>query len=149
MAQASLTERINVPAEHFFKVLQDIEAYPQFLSNVKSARADRKADGHVHIDYLLDLFAEIRYKIDQIEDPAAGTVRWTLIESNTFKKNTGGWTVKAISPTQCEVTYALEVEFKIFVPGFVLKKLTQATLPDMMKAFSRRAEKTLKAGVSS
>lgn len=145
MAQASLTQKINVPIAHLFKIVCDGEKYPEFLSSVKSIKVERQGSDRAKVSYVLDLFTEVVYTVDQREDAAKGVMSWTLLESTIFKKNTGSWTLKEISPTVTEATYALEVEFKIFVPGFVLKKLTAATLPDMMRAFSKRAEKTFKA----
>lgn len=142
MAQASATETVNAPLAHFFKVINEFENYGKFMKFIKSVTGERLGPGHSKVVYHLDLFADVKYTVNQYDDLKAGRLHWELIESNVFKKNTGSWTLREVSPGVTEARYDLEVEFKIYVPGFVLKKLVQGSLPEMMRSFVEYAERT-------
>lgn len=146
MAQASLTERVQVSADQMYRVITDYDRYPQFLVMCKSVSAQRKSPTEAEVAYVLDLFTNVQYSTRQVEDPANKTVHWDLITSNIFKKNTGSWKLREISPTLTEAKYELDLEFKVPVPGFILKKLVQVTLPEMMKAFTKTAEAAARSG---
>lgn len=149
MAQASATERVQASAEQMYRVITDYDHYPQFLPMCKSVSTQRKSPTEIEVAYVLDLFTTVQYTIKQTEDPVAKSVHWELLTSSIFKKNTGGWKLREISPGLTEAKYELDLEFKVPVPGFVLKKLVQVSLPEMMKAFIKKAESDARAAANS
>ncbi len=140
MAQAEISRTINAPKDVVYKVITDYENYPQFVSSCQEAKVLSSEPGKKRVAYRVDLFKDVRYTVDQREDQAAGVVSWTLVDSNIFKQNAGRWELKALDAERTEARYMLELEFKIPVPGFVLKKLVQGSLPAMVKDFLDRAE---------
>jgi ribosome-associated toxin RatA of RatAB toxin-antitoxin module len=67
-------------------------------------------------------------------------VSWVLESGDLFKKNDGNWTLKDLGGGKTEVTYTLEVDFKMFAPNAILSALTEKNLPVMMQSFFKRAK---------
>jgi ribosome-associated toxin RatA of RatAB toxin-antitoxin module len=83
---------------------------------------------------------EVNYTLDHREDPSRNRVEWSLVDSDTFKKNSGFWELKEIAPGKTDVSYSLEVDFKIPIPGFILNRLVKGSLPSMIQSFEKRAQ---------
>ena len=66
-------------------------------------------------------------------------VVWSLAESNFFKSNSGLWRLKSTGPSTTHVEYEVDVGFGFLVPKFVVKKLTEGSLPAMFDNFESRA----------
>ena len=67
-------------------------------------------------------------------------IEWSFVEGDIFKDNKGSWTFTAEGKDKTKAVYDIEVEFGIFVPGLITKKLIGSNLPSMMKKFKERAE---------
>ncbi len=139
MAQAEIREKLNVDAEKMFQAITRYEEYPKFVEGMKNAKCDRTQAGKVRVVYEVNMMKDIIYTLDHIEDATKRTVKWTLVESDTFKKNDGMWEIKDLGSGKCEAFYSLDVDFKIPVPGFILNRLVKGSLPAMIKSFEKRA----------
>ena len=140
MAQAEFHETLDVDKDKLFAAITRYEDYPQFVDGVRSARVERKGTGQARVAYLVSMMKEVNYVLDHREDPTNGTVKWTLVESDSFKKNNGSWELKVAGPGKTEVRYSLELEFNFPVPGLILNKLVKGSLPSMVKSFVKRAK---------
>jgi ribosome-associated toxin RatA of RatAB toxin-antitoxin module len=139
MAQAQFEKDISVGKKKFFEIISQYEKYPEFVSGVNKIEVQRKAPGKARVTYHISIMKDIEYVIDITEDYDAGRVYWTLVESDMFKKNDGSWQITEKGPNQIHIVYSLDVEFKISVPGFILKKLVSGNLPSMVASFEKRA----------
>ena len=73
-----------------------------------------------------------------MKEKSPSEVSWTLVESNLFQKNTGGWKLKEKKGV-LEATYTLDVEFGFLVPSFMTNPLVKRDLPKMVERFEARA----------
>lgn len=141
MATAEHSDTLNVSKTKLFAAITKYEDYSNFVDGVSSVTVDRSAPGKAKATYKISLMGQdMVYTLDHVEDEAAGTVQWTLVESNFFKRNIGGWKIVETGPTSVKVTYSLDVDFKISVPGFILNRLVKGSLPSMVKSFEKRAK---------
>ena len=140
MAKAQYSDVVAVDLEKLWLAITRYEDYPGFVEGCTGVKVERKGSGAVRCAYTVSMMKEVRYTLDHVEDRAAGIVRWSLVESEFFKLNTGRWELKAAGPGKTAVTYEIEVEFKISVPGFILNRLVKGSLPAMVKGFERRAQ---------
>lgn len=67
-------------------------------------------------------------------------VSWVLESGDLFKKNDGMWTLKDLGGGKTEVTYTLDVDFKMFAPNSILTALTPEKPSVMMESFFKRAK---------
>ncbi len=141
MAQATLTKIVETPKDQFFAAIARYEDYPQFVTGCKKVEVERKAPGQARVKYFMNMLGkELWYVLEHFEDAAQGTLTWKLVDSDLFKLDNGSWTLRDLGDGKTEVTYALEIEFKIWIPGPVLKTLTATSLPTVIAEMDRRAK---------
>ena len=87
------------------------------------------------------MMKDVQYVLDHVEDKTNGIVSWTLVESDSFKKNNGRWELKAAGPGKTDVRYELEIEFNFPVPGLILNRLVKGSLPSMVNGFVKQTKK--------
>lgn len=142
MAQADYSTEVGVDADRFYKVVLDYPSYPRFVEGMKSAEILETNEQKTRVRYRLSMMGkEFTYVLDHVSTPTNRGLSWTLVESDFFSKNTGSWKIEAGSgAARAQVTYALDVEFKISIPGFMLKGLVKGSLPGMVRGFEARAK---------
>jgi ribosome-associated toxin RatA of RatAB toxin-antitoxin module len=141
MASAEFHETLSVDKDKLFQAITRYEDYPQFVEGCTGVKVERKGSGQARVTYDVSMMKDITYTLDHREDEASGVVEWSLVESDAFKKNNGRWQLKSAGPGKTDVHYALEVEFKFPVPGFILSRLVKGSLPSMVESFRKRASK--------
>ena len=140
MAKADIHEVLNVDRDRLFATITHYEDYPKFVEGCTGVKVERKGPGEARVTYNVSMMKDIVYTLDLKEDAAAGTVTWTLAESDVFKKNSGSWKIKEASPGKTDIVYEVELEFKIMVPSMILNRLVKGSLPSMVKNFEKQAQ---------
>ncbi len=141
MAQASLTKTLDTPKDKLFAAITRYEDYPQFVTGCKKVEVERKAPGQARVKYFTNILGkDLWYLLEHSEDAEKGTLTWKLVESDLLKKDSGTWTLMDLGDGKTEVTYTIEIEFKIWIPGPVLKTLTATSLPMVIAEMDKRAK---------
>jgi ribosome-associated toxin RatA of RatAB toxin-antitoxin module len=148
MALTEFHEVFDVNSERLMSVITQYEGYPLFLEGCHSVKVDRTCPDttKTRVTYSVHLLSkEIGYTLDHVQSVTKGSkkahvVQWELVESGFFKKNSGQWIVVPKGKSRSEVTYRLEIEFIVPVPGFILNRLIQGNLKSMIQSFIKRAE---------
>lgn len=135
MAKASTTKIFDASSDKILKSVTDFASYADFLPEVSKSEVLEEGDDFAVVKQTVNFVKDFTYtiKAQWSEDE----VWWTLVEGDAFKKNEGRWSLEGMGE-QTQVTYALEVEFKIFVPGMILKKAVAVSLPSMIDNFKKR-----------
>ncbi len=141
MAQAEFREVLLVDEQKLLRVISQYEAYPEFVDGCRSVRVlSQSSSDLLRVQYEVTVMSqEITYTLDHKHDLKSGRVEWSLVESNFFKKNIGRWEVKSAGAGKSDVSYSIEVEFKVPVPSFILNRLVKGSLAGMVKSFEKRA----------
>ena len=148
MADASIEATMNVGADKLFAAICRYEDYPEFVTGVDGVQVERKAAGQARVTYKLNIIKEIQYTLDLTEEKIESggktryRVHWKLHQSDFFKSNNGSWEFHESAPGKTSVKYAIDAEFKIPVPGFMLKKIIAGNLPGVIESFEKRAKAT-------
>jgi ribosome-associated toxin RatA of RatAB toxin-antitoxin module len=145
MAQAEFHEVLTADRDRLYQAVTQYDRYPDFVDGCISAESQTLEPGKTRVKYRVSVMSQdVQYTVDHTEIPEKGMVKWELVESNFFKKNSGSWEIKAAAGTgKSDVKYILEVEFKIPVPGFILNKLIKGSLPGMVKSFAKHANQAI------
>ncbi len=140
MAQAEFREVLTVDQKKLFEIITRYDQYPEFVEGCKAVNILRVGENEVRVEYQVNVMSqEVNYTLDHRHDVETGRVEWTLVDSNFFKKNNGKWELRSKGKGKTEVFYALDIEFKVPVPGFILNRLIKGSLPGMVKSFEKRA----------
>jgi coenzyme Q-binding protein COQ10 len=139
MAAVERTEVFDVPAEKIYQVLIDYASYPDFVDGVTSIEIHHQDEAGAKVTYNLSLIKTFSYTID-LKHELNQSVSWSLVDGDFFSSNNGSWTLRDQGDGTTEVTYTLDVDFKVKVPGLISKKLTKSNLPSMMKSVHQRAK---------
>jgi ribosome-associated toxin RatA of RatAB toxin-antitoxin module len=143
MAEAKRSETIDVPFDKFFQTVLDFESYPRFVTGVNESSVETVSDTQLKAKLELEMIKKLSYTIDvqHSRTENSAKVSWTLLESDLLTKNNGQWDIVAKGSDQCEVTYSLDVEFKIPVPGLILRGLIKKSLPQAIKEFHQETKR--------
>jgi ribosome-associated toxin RatA of RatAB toxin-antitoxin module len=141
MAQAEFHEVLPVDKDKLFQTVTRYEDYPKFVAGCTKVEVERQGEAQARVKYFVSMMKDIVYTVDHTADPAAGVVTWDLVSSDAMRKNSGRWELKSAGAGKTDVRYAVDIEFLIPVPGFILSKLVKGNLPAMVKSFVKQAQK--------
>jgi ribosome-associated toxin RatA of RatAB toxin-antitoxin module len=139
MASVSRTETFDVEIERLYNVIEDYESYPDFVDGVSTINILEKDENGARVEYGLNMIKKFKYILKLTHDRPNG-LSWEFESGDLFKKNNGSWALKDLGNGQTEVTYSLDVDVKGFVPKSIISKLTDSSLPAMMKSYHERAK---------
>jgi ribosome-associated toxin RatA of RatAB toxin-antitoxin module len=138
--KVSDSTRIDASPETILQVITDMEAYPEWAEGVQTAEVlDTDADGRpTRTRYEVDAkVVEVSYTLAYTygED----RVQWTLVEGETLKQLDGSY-VLAPAGGSTEVTYTIEADVDIPLPGFMKKRAAKQILDQGLRGLKQRAE---------
>ncbi|OUR97289.1 hypothetical protein A9Q84_13265 [Halobacteriovorax marinus] len=139
MASVSKTEIFDVEIEKIYSVIENYESYPDFVEGVSSINVLEQDDNGARVEYGLNFIKKFKYILALTHNKPT-SVSWEFEKGDLFKKNTGSWQLKDLGDGTTEVTYSLDIEVKGFVPKKIITKLTDTSLPSMMKSYRERAK---------
>ena len=125
--------------EQLYKIIINVEKYPEFLPWCKNSEISNKID-----ENNFDAKLIIGYKA--LDENYTSRVKGIYLKkisskaiSGPFKYLDSLWTFKK-SGNSCEVTFKLNYEFKSFLLGKVMGTLFQKASEKMFEAFENRAK---------
>lgn len=134
MANATRTEVVDIEINKLYDTIVEYDKYPEFVDGVSAIKVLNKDDKSAKVEYSLNMIKSFKYIINTKQEKPT-RVSWTLDSGDLFKKNDGEWILKDLGGGKTEVTYSLDVDFKIFAPSSILSALTEKNLPVMMNSF--------------
>tara|TARA_Y100000590_G_scaffold458432_1_gene613128 strand:- start:1487 stop:1909 length:423 start_codon:yes stop_codon:yes gene_type:complete len=140
LAQAEIKKVLDVDPKKFWDVITTFSEYPEFVDGCKSVEIHDSGEA-LEATYQIWVIKDIEYRIRYEIDEPSGSLKWELVRSDFLKKNTGFWKLTPQGEHSVEVHYSLDIEFKIPVPGLILKKLLKTNFPKMIKDFEDRAKR--------
>lgn len=138
MASVSRTETFDVEIEKLYNVIVDYNSYPDFVDGVSTINVLEQTESGARVEYGLNLIKKFKYVLS-LSHSRPTSVSWEFESGDLFKKNNGSWDLVDLGNGQTEVTYSLDVDVKGFVPKSIISKLTDSSLPAMMKSYRERA----------
>ncbi|MEE4659910.1 MAG: type II toxin-antitoxin system RatA family toxin [Halieaceae bacterium] len=138
MSRIDRSALLPYPADKLFALVNDIEAYPQYMEGCVGAEVLRD-DGSV-IEARLDLArAGIRQSFatrNRLLPPER--IELSLIEG-PFEHFAGVWEFKALGDSACRVSLVLEFTLRSPVLGAAAGKLFESVASHLVEAISSRA----------
>lgn len=133
------TLEIDAPAEALYDVAADIGSYPEWATGVKEAEViETDSDGRVvRARFVLEGFIkEIEYVLRYTHD-RPNSLSWSSEESDDLKMMEGSYTFNTTDDAT-EVVYALRVEPKFTIPGFIRRQAERQIVTTALKGLRKR-----------
>jgi ribosome-associated toxin RatA of RatAB toxin-antitoxin module len=144
MAVIQRSARVPHSALQMLTLVNDIEAYPEFLHWCHAARIE-KQEGHI-VEAALDIGISGIYKTIRTEntteapDGGDAQIRIELLEG-PFRKMHGLWTFRdVVDSAGSDVDLCLEYEVHRTPIGMILRPLFEEIANSQLHAFTKRAE---------
>ena len=125
-------------AEDFYALVNDIEAYPQFLPWCQAVHVETLG-GKRHATLTVGLRG-IRQSFTTVNDNRPGEAMDMTLVEGPFKRFKAAWRFKPLSASACEIVYSMQYEFASRVIGKLLEPLFDQIADTMVDAFTRRAD---------
>lgn len=134
---------VTYSAQQMFDLVNDIEAYPQFMDGCVGARIlKREADW---LEARLDLSRAGVHQsfITRNHLQAPTCMSMTLVEG-PFKHLKGGWHFTPLAENACKVSFELEFELQNKLLGMAVGKLFETVANKQVDALCERAKQMYK-----
>jgi hypothetical protein len=141
------TERMTVSAtpERCFEVSADIAAYPQWAADIKEVTIEqRDAEGRPSlVTFRAAAFGRsTSYTLAYDYSKAPGVLSWVQTHGDITAKLDGQYVFAAAPDGGTEVTYHLEVEMKVPLPGFIKMRAQSRIMSIALRELRARVEST-------
>lgn len=139
MPEVSSTIEVSVSPDKLMAVITDFAAYPSFLPEMLAVDVLRARPPEWEVRFTLRLIRPLLYTL-HLTQPDPLHLRWTLVEG-VFQHNSGEWSLSPLDDgLRTRATYSLDLAVAIFVPGNLVRSLTDRSLPEMLARFKAEAE---------
>jgi ribosome-associated toxin RatA of RatAB toxin-antitoxin module len=138
--KVSDSTRIDASPETILDVITDFEAYPDWAEGMKRAEVlETDAEGRpTRARFEVDAkVVDVTYTLAYTYAP--NRVEWTLVEGEPLKQLDGSY-VLASSGAETDVTYTIEADVDIPLPGFMKKRAAKQILDQGLRGLKQRAE---------
>ncbi len=130
---------VNYSARQMFDLVNDVEAYPQFMPGC--AAAEILAGGVDWMEARLELskagLKQSVVTVNQLDPPNSITL---ALQSGPFKKFHGQWLFQSLAENACKVVFRLEFEFSNKLIGLAAGKLFEQVASEQVDAICKRAK---------
>lgn len=139
MPEAKQTKIIPASPQVIYEIITDYKSYPQYMSGVDRVDIIQEKGSESLVEFTLSLIKPITYRLNMHHTPH-NHVSWTLHSADIFKSNTGSWQLTDLGNGTTEVDYTVNIDFKLFVPKIIMRKLLEKQAPKLLNELEKRAE---------
>jgi ribosome-associated toxin RatA of RatAB toxin-antitoxin module len=141
------TERMTVSAtpERCFEVSADIAAYPEWAADIKDVTIDERDDQGrpILVTFRAAAFGRsTSYTLAYDYSQAPGVLSWVQTQGDITSKLDGQYVFTPAPGGGTEVTYHLEVEMKVPLPGFIKMRAQSRIMSIALRELKARVEST-------
>ena len=144
------TERMVVEAtpQQCFAVVSDVELYPDWAADIKHVDVLRRDDAGRALEVTFRAAAFGRstsYTLDYDYTGAPRTIAWRQSRGDLTAKLDGAYTFDDAGQGRTQVTYVLEVELRVPLPGFIKRRAQSRIMHTALEDLRARVESSISA----
>lgn len=125
-------------ADEMYALVNNIEAYPDFLSWCRTAQVANKSETHLHATIAVEV-GKIKQTFSTENNMQPGrSINMQLVEG-PFKFLSGSWHFDPQEKQACQIRLNIEFEFKNKLLKLALSHTFNRIMDSMVDAFTRRA----------
>ena len=143
--QATQQMSVAAPPERCFAVAADLERYPEFFNDIKEVEVkERDAQGRpLLVTFRAAAFGRsTSYTLAYDYSDAPHTLAWKLTEGDITTKLDGSYVFDPGVGGGTDVTYHLEAELRVPIPGFIKMRATSRIMSYALRDLKARVEST-------
>jgi ribosome-associated toxin RatA of RatAB toxin-antitoxin module len=123
------------------QIVTDLEAYPQWQPDIKDVEVlETGDDGRARRARFQVSAAGITASFELEYEYTSTEMRWRLVESDVLTRSDGSYVLVDQSDGTTQVTYELDVDTSIPVPGFLRRQIANRVVSSALQGVKRRAE---------
>lgn len=144
MVTISRSALVEYSAQQMFELINDIDAYPHFMSGCIAAQVLEKSDSIVEARLTLGKsgFQQSFVTRNELTPPTLMVMRFV---EGPFKFFEGTWEFKILAENACKVSLELEFEFSSPILAMTVGKWFEETAGKQVDALCRRADEVYQA----
>jgi ribosome-associated toxin RatA of RatAB toxin-antitoxin module len=141
------TERmvVGAPPEQCFAVVSAIESYPQWAGDIKDVSVlSRDDEGRpAQVSFRVGAFGRSSSNTLSYDySLAPRALSWTQTAGDLTSKFDGRYSFERATDGSTEVTYTLEVELRVPLPGFIKRRAQSRIMHTALEELKARVEST-------
>ncbi|PQJ53702.1 type II toxin-antitoxin system RatA family toxin [Psychrosphaera saromensis] len=140
MANISRSALVMYSCEQMYKLVDDIELYPQFIPNCADSKRVQINENTVEGSLLISSVGISKWFTTQNELTANKEIKMQLL-NGPFKHLTGVWKFTELDQFACKVELDLEFEFSSKMIELAFGGIFNNLVANMVSAFTQRAKK--------
>jgi ribosome-associated toxin RatA of RatAB toxin-antitoxin module len=125
-------------AAEMYALVENIEAYPQFLPWCTAAQVHERLPGRTRATLTVGV-GGLSHAFTTLNDTRPDEAIDMHLVSGPFRRFEGRWRFVALAPDACRIEFSLQYEFSSRVLGKLLAPLFDGMADSMVDAFVRRA----------
>lgn len=141
--QATEHTTVSAAPERCYAVVTDIERYPEWAADIKDVEVVRRDDQGRPLVCAFRAAAfgrSTRYTLEYDYSDAPHRLAWRLTEGDITTKLDGRYVFDAAVGGGTDVTYHLEVELRVPIPGFVKMRAASRIMSTALRDLKARVE---------
>jgi len=136
---------VNAKPDKCFDIISDISEYYEFMPNItKSSFVSKNSDSLIYEMVFEVAFIDIEYTISVKNESKLNfySSLWNYVKGD-LKETKGSWSIEPYKNNSnwSIIRYEVYLDTGSFMPGWLQNKLTAGSIPDMIYAIKKRAEK--------
>ena len=143
--QATEHMLVDASPEKCFEVVSNVESYPEWAEDIKHVEVkSRDGDGRpADATFRAGAFGRSSsYTLRYDYSRAPQVLAWKQTEGDMTTKLDGQYAFKAASGGGTDVTYTLEVELRVPLPGFIKRRAHSRVMHTALEELRSRVEST-------
>ncbi len=134
---------VSASPERCFSVVADIERYPEWAADIKEAIVEERDDQGRPLLTTWRAAAFGRsttYSLAYDYSDAPHSLSWQLVKGDITTKLDGSYVFDPGETSGTDVTYHLEAELRVPIPGFIKMRATSRIMATAMRELKARVE---------
>ena len=132
---------LSYSAEHLYQLINDVEAYPQYMEGCVGAQIISQSESHM--EARLDLAkAGLKHSFTTRNQLTLNSRVVMELVDGPFSSFRGEWAIQPLSDDACKITLQLAFEMKSKLLSVAAKKLFEPMADNLVNAVVNRAKNT-------
>jgi len=141
--KATAQTQIAASVQNCFDVASNLSDYPSWADGIELVEIkETDSEGHASIvEFKAESFGrKMRYTLKYDFSDAPNAISWSLVEGDLVTQLDGKYSFASNDTNETEVSYSLEIDLSVALPGFIKRRAEEKVLESALEAFKNQVE---------